>query len=1026
MHVGPLGTPVVSPDRMSRTALPLSILATALLGIGSTRPQPTAAEASTSPRHQGIPPFLSGSGNWADSVLSTLSLDERIAQLMMVAAYSNKDARHEAEIESMVRDRGIGGLIFFQGGPARQARLTNRYQSAARAPLLLGMDLEWGLGMRLDSTMKFPHQMALGAVQDDSLIEAMGSEIARQMRRLGVHVSFSPVVDVNNNPANPVINDRSFGEDRENVARKGIAYMRGLQKGGVIATAKHFPGHGDVDSDSHHTLPLIAHSRTRLDSLELYPFQRLVDEGLSAMMVGHLEVPALDSSKGLPSTLSKPIVSDLLARELGFQGLVFTDALNMKGVANADQPGEIELRALQAGNDVLLFPQDPLKAIERIRKAVDDKELDPMMIDHKCLKVLRAKQWAGLDRRRPVALEGLHADLNAPSAEALRRDLYAGAITVLADHRELLPLRDLAGARIASVVIGDTMANAFQQSLARYADVRMLRCDKSLKRDSLMALLRRLEAYDRVIVSIHGTSWRPQSDFGVPESAISTVREIAARKPTVLTLFANPYRLTRAYGANLLASVVVAYEENEVTEDLAGQVLFGAIGATGKLPVTANSFYQCGDGRTMAAIGRMPYSVPEQVGMRTSSLSAIDDVVNQGLQAQAYPGAQVLVAVDGEVVWNEAYGRTASSGGRAVRTDDVYDLASITKVASTTIALMKLVDEGKVDLDLPLGHYLTEIEGEHPAHARMSLRDILTHQAGLKPFMPFQNRLMKDGGFKPGMISDTASATHGLRVAEGLYIRNEYKDSLFQWVLDAPLEAKGTYVYSDMGYYLVQEMIERITGQSLDQFVAERFYRPLGAATLTYKPYERFSKDRIAPTEQDDLFRKRLVWGDVHDPGAAIKGGVAGHAGLFGSANDLAKVMQMLANGGTYGGTRYLSDAVVREFTKCQFCAPNGSGNRRGLGWDKPVRDGKGGPTCECVSYASFGHTGFTGTMAWADPEQHVVYIFLSNRVNPSAATNKLLELGIRTKVQEVVHAAVAERTGPPRLTPRTVKPSAR
>lgn len=1026
MHKGPPGTPVVSPDSMSRTALLLMISTAALLGISSTNPQPTAAARAPSPRQQGLPPFLNSTGNWADSVLSTLSLDERIAQLMMVAAYSNKDARHEAEIESLVRERGIGGLIFFQGGPARQARLTNRYQSAARTPLLLGMDLEWGLGMRLDSTMRFPHQMALGALQDDSLIEAMGAEIARQMSRLGVHVSFSPVVDVNNNPANPVINDRSFGEDRENVARKGIAYMRGLQHGGVIATAKHFPGHGDVDSDSHHTLPLIAHSRTRLDSLELYPFQRLVDEGLSAMMVGHLEVPALDSSKGLPSTLSKPIVSELLARDLGFQGLVFTDALNMKGVANADQPGEIELRALMAGNDVLLFPQDPLKAIERIRKAVDDKELDPMVIDHKCLKVLRAKQWAGLDRREPVALDGLHADLNTMHAEALRRSLYAGAITVLADHRELLPLRDLAGARIASVVIGDTMGNAFQRSLARYADVRMLRCDKALKRDSLMALLRQLEPYDRVIVSIHGTSWRPQTDFGVPETAISTVRDIAARKPTVLTLFANPYRLTRAYGANLLASVVVAYEENDVTEDLAAQVLFGAIGATGKLPVTANSFYQCGDGRSMASIGRMPYSVPEQVGLRTSSLSAINGIVNDGLRAGAYPGAQVLVAVDGEVVWNKAYGRTASGGGREVRTDDVYDLASITKVASTTVALMKLVDEGKVDLDLPLGHYLTEIEGEHPAHARMSLRDILTHQAGLKPFMPFQNKLMRDGKFKPGVASDTASATHSVRVAEGLYIRNEYTDSLFQWVLDAPLEAKGSYVYSDMGYYLIQEMIERITGQALDRFVMDRFYRPLGATTLTYKPYERFAKDRIAPTEQDDLFRKRLVWGDVHDPGAAIKGGVAGHAGLFGSANDLAKVMQMLANGGSYGGTRYLSDAVVREFTRCQFCAPNGSGNRRGLGWDKPVRDGKGGPTCECVSYASFGHTGFTGTMAWADPEQHVVYIFLSNRVNPSAATNKLLELGIRTKVQEALHAAVAERSSPPRLAPRTVKPAAR
>lgn len=986
--------------RMKSRFLPLCLLGAGLLTLGSAHhDHPVTA-----------PPFLTSGSDWADSVMQTLSLDERIAQLMMVAAYSNKDSKHEAETEKLIRDRNIGGLIFFQGGPQRQAKLTNRYQAAAKTPLLLGMDLEWGLGMRLDSTMRFPHQMTLGAMQDDSLITEMGREIARQMQRLGVHVSFSPVVDVNNNPANPVINDRSFGEDRENVARKGIAYMRGLQEGGVIATAKHFPGHGDVDSDSHHTLPLIAHSRTRLDSLELYPFHRLVDEGLSAMMVAHLEVPALDSTKGQPSTLSRPIVSDLLARELGFKGLVFTDALNMKGVANADAPGEIELRALQAGNDVLLFPQDPEKAITRIRKAVDDKEIDRAVIDHKCMKVLRAKEWAGLKQLVPVRIEGLHADLNTSKAEALRRHLFAAGITVLNDHKELLPFRDLDRTRIASVVIGDTLNNSLQQSLARYADVQPFRCDKALKRDSLMALLRKLEGFDRVVVSVHNTSWRASKDFGIPETAMDIVREIAARKPTVFALFANPYRLTRAYGAHHLASVVVAYEENETTQDLVAQALFGGIGADGRLPITASSFFAVGDGRTLQPLGRFAYDLPEGIGLSSTTLKGIDDIVRAGMDARAYPGAELLVAVDGEVVWNKAYGYQTYDRKRRVRTDDLYDLASITKVASTTLALMALVDEGKVSLDKPLGHYLTEIEGDHPAHARMSLRDILTHQAGLKPFMPFYLRLMKDGKFKPGVASDTASETHGVRVAEGLYIRNAYRDSLFQWVLDTPLEAKGNYVYSDMGYYLLQEMIERITQQPLDRFVQARFYDPIGATTLTYRPYEHFPKARIAPTEDDQVFRKRQIQGDVHDPGAALKGGVAGHAGLFGDANDLAKVMQMLANGGTYGGKRYLSPGVVQEFTKCQFCAPNGSGNRRGLGWDKPTRDGKGGPACDCVSYASFGHTGFTGTMAWVDPEKHVVYIFLSNRVYPSAATNKLAEMSIRTKVQEVVYDALAAR----------------
>ncbi|MEZ4806995.1 MAG: glycoside hydrolase family 3 N-terminal domain-containing protein [Flavobacteriales bacterium] len=995
-----------------------SILTFLLAAAVTSSSTPQIPGTWAAPEQVAVPPvFLSGASPWADSVLTSLSLEERIAQLMMVAAYSNKDAKHEAEVERMVRERNIGGIIFFQGGPQRQARLTNRFQAAARTPLLLGMDLEWGLAMRLDSTIRFPRQMTLGALQNDSLIEAMGMEIAREMKRLGVHVSFSPVVDVNNNAANPVINDRSFGEDRVLVARKGLAYMRGLQHGGVLATAKHFPGHGDTDVDSHKALPLIGHSRQRLDSVELYPFKRMVSEGLAAVMVAHLEVPALDSAKGLPSTLSAPIVSGILEKELGFQGLVFTDALNMKGVANAEKPGEIELRALLAGNDVMLFPQDPEKAIKRIVQAVDSGMISRGTIDRKCLKVLRAKEWAGLAKRTPVVLEGLSEDLNAMSAKALRRDLYARAITVLNDHHGVLPIKQLAGARIASLVIGDSLDNPFQRGLQRYAEVRTLRCDKALSREALQDLLLQLEAFDRVIVSVHGTTYRVNKEFGVPESAMDIVREIAAKKPTIFALFANPYSLARAYGSHHLASVIVGYEETPETQDLMAQVIFGGIGANGRLPVTASAFFAAGDGKVLRPSGRFTYGPPESLGMRSSDLAAIDGIVAKGIAAQAYPGCQVLVAVDGRVVLNKAYGHSTYEKQRAVRTDDLYDLASVTKVLSTTLALMRLVDDGLLDLEKPLGHYLPELHDRHPGHARMDLRDILTHQAGLRAFVPFYSHLMKNGDFRPGIVSDSATETHNVRVAQGLYIPQAYRDSLSTWVLDTPLGPKGAYVYSDMGYYLLQEVVERLAGMPLDRYVRSTFYAPMGAGTVTYRPWERFPLARIAPTEYDVTFRRRQIQGDVHDPGAAMKGGVAGHAGLFGDANDVAKLMQMLVNGGTYGGVRYLSESVVREFTKCQFCAPQvkSGENRRGLGWDKPVR-GKGGPTCECVSYASFGHTGFTGTMAWADPENSVVYVFLSNRVHPDATRNLLAEMGIRTKIQEVVQDAVAARIAPRRM----------
>lgn len=987
---------------MKRRSSFLAVLLGAALSFSSAQSRQSADTGTP-------PPFLDQSTPWADSVFSTLSLDDRIAQLMMVAAYSDKDAKHEQGIEDLVRERNIGGIIFFKGGPARQARLTNRFQAVARTPLLIGMDLEWGLAMRLDSTIRFPRQMTLGALKNDTLIEEMGLEIAREMKRLGVHVSFSPVLDVNNNPANPVINDRSFGEDRELVARKGIAYMRGLQKGGVIATAKHFPGHGDTDTDSHFGLPLIAHSRTRLDSLELYPFQRIVEEGIGAMMVGHLEVPALDSTKGQPSTLSKPIVNDLLERELGFRGLVFTDALNMKGVAKADKPGEIELRALLAGNDVMLFPQDPVKAIARIRQAVDSGEVDRAMIDHKCLKLLRAKEWAGLNQRQYVETKDLYADLNSTHGKMLRRNLYANAITALNDHHKAIPVGRLDTLKIASLVIGDTLGNPFQTGLQRYAPVKLFRCDKAVKRDSLEVLLRKLEGFDRVIVSVHNTTWRVNKDFGVPETSMDIVREIAARRPTIFALFANPYKLSQAYGSQLLASVLVAYEETEETQDLMAQAIFGAIELSGRLPITASSFYKKGDGRMLKPNGRFTYTLPEALGISGADLQGIDAVVNEGIKAQAFPGCEVFVAVDGEVIINKAYGHSTYAKERKVRADDIYDLASITKVAGTTIALMRLVDEGKLDLDRTIGHYLPELDDMSVTHARMGFRDILTHQAGLKAFVPFYTKLLKDGKLRTELVSDTANEVFNVRVTDKLYIPQAYKDSMFTWVVNTPVGKKGEYVYSDMGYYLLQEVVERLSGMPLDRFVSSVFYQPMGAATIGFKPWERFQTDRIAPTEYDLTFRMRQIRGDVHDPGAAMKGGVAGHAGLFSNANDLGMVMQMLANGGVYGGRRYLSEAVVKEFTKCQFCAPNGAGNRRGLGWDRPVK-GKGGPTCDCVSYASFGHTGFTGTMAWVDPDHHVVYVFLSNRVYPNATTNKLAEMGIRTRIQEVVHDAVSAR----------------
>jgi beta-N-acetylhexosaminidase len=994
---------------MRRSFLLLGIVAVALVSVGGGSPRPAKVPL--------VPAFLVGATPWADSTLASLSLEERIAQLMMVAAWSNKGRDHVREVEDLVRERNIGGLIFFQGGPARQAALTNRYQRLARTPLLVGMDLEWGLAMRLDSTLRFPKQMTLGALQDDSRIEAMGTEIARQMKRLGVQVSFSPVADVNNNPANPVINDRSFGEDRELVARKSIAYMKGLQNGGVIATAKHFPGHGDTDSDSHFGLPLIAQTRARLDSLELYPFERMVAEGLSAVMVGHLEVPALDTTKGMPSTLSHPIVSDLLEKELGFKGLIFTDALNMKGVANADKPGEIELRALLAGNDVLLFPQNPVKAIERIKMAVDSGLVPIEMIDHKCLKLLRAKEWAGLDHLKPAVVENIADELNTPASRWLRRSLYKDALTLLRNDGTL-PIRRVDPLRIASLVIGDSLHCAFQQHLGRYARIREFRADKVMNKDSANVLLNALKDFDLVIASVHGTTFKVEKEFGIPQITLDLLRRLGDQNKMAFVLFANPYRLTQAYGAQRWGAVVCAFEENDDTQDLAAQLLFGAIPVKGKLPVTASAYFSAGQGINMpiGSFAPLEYTLPEADGESTVDLQRIDAIAREGIAKEAYPGCQVLVARDGHVLWNKAYGKPTYTSRRNVRTDDVYDLASVTKVASTTLALMKLYDEKRLDLNKTLGSYLTDLEPNYPVHSHLVLRDILTHQAGLVPFVPYFNKMVSGGKLRAGVFADSADVGHSVRVAEGVYMNPVFKDSLWAAMMDAPVKPRGEYVYSDLDFHLLARVVEKVSGLPLNVYVEQNFYRPLGLSTIGYLPCQRIPLDRLMPTEDDRDFRMCMIQGDVHDQGAAMLGGVAGHAGLFSDASDLAVVMSMLVNGGAYNGRRYLSDSTVKRFTSCQWCSgavPIGKENRRGLGWDKPQPRGQAGPADESVSYLSFGHTGFTGTQVWADPLDKSVYIFLSNRIYPNANNKKLGELNIRTRIQQVVHEAVAKRLLP-------------
>lgn len=948
------------------------------------------------------PPFRNKGEAWVDSVMNSLTVEQRIGQLFMIAAYSNRGKEHVDELTNLIKNYNIGGLIFFQGGPVREAIQTNYYQSMARTPLMISIDGEWGLSMRLDSTMRFPKQMALGAIQDNKLVYDMGFEIARQCRRLGIHLNFAPVVDVNNNPLNPIINSRSFGENKFNVALKGAAYMKGMQDGLVLANAKHFPGHGDTDSDSHKTLPIIKHNAATIDSLDLYPFRELIRQGLGSMMVAHLYIPALDTTKNTASTLSKTVVTDLLKNQLDFKGLVFTDALNMKGVSAYFQPGKLDVKALLAGNDVLLFSEDVPKAIDGIVEAINNCEISIEEIDIRVRKIIEAKYWAGLNKPQTIDLNNLTPDLNAPSGQYLNRKLSEQSVTVLKNDKDLIPLKKLDTLKIASLAIGgDSTTNYFQQHLNYYAPVDLYQMAKDAPKGKIDTLLKQLEKYNLLIISIHGTSSYSYKNYGITEQESYILNTLPKKAKVILNILGIPYTLNRLVGAEEADALMISYEDLENPQIASAQIIFGAIGAQGKLPVTAAT-YKVNEGINTPGNIRLKYTFPEELGLSSADFSRIDTIVKNAINAGAFPGCQVLVAKSGKVIYSKPFGYHTYERNRPVQLSDIYDIASVTKIASSIMAVMNLYNNHRIDLDKKVYRYLPEIKNTNKKE--IVIREMLAHQSGLPPFIPFYLKTIRKDGFLDQRIYTTEpSDSFPYRVADNLYIRKGYPDTMWSQIKSCELKEPGKYIYSDLGYYITKKIVERLSKDPLNEYVNDKFYKPLGLATMGYNPVNRFPLNRIVPTEFDTKFRKRVVHGYVHDPGAAMMGGVAGHAGIFSNANDLAVLMQMLLNGGEYAGIKYLEKETIDEFTKQQF-----PGNRRGIGFDKPEPDThKNGPTAKSASLKTFGHQGFTGTCVWVDPENELIYVFLSNRVYPEAENNKLANMNVRTDIHQAIYDAI-------------------
>ena len=944
---------------------------------------------------------------WADSVFKTLTNDEQIAQLMVVrlSTIDNKTkvvTFFDEQVSNLVKQYNIGGVCLFQGSPVKQATVLNTLQAMAKTPILMCIDAEWGVGMRMtDSVLPLPKQMMLGAMKDAAIVYKYGQIVAEQCKRTGIQVNYAPVVDVNNNPNNPVINDRSFGEDKYKVAQFGIQYMKGMQDLGVMACAKHFPGHGDVAVDSHYDLPVINKTMAQLDSLELYPFQQIFKAGISSVMVAHLYIPAIDSTPNRATSLSPKNINGLMRNELGYQGLTFTDALEMQGVKKYFPDGEASVQSIIAGNDMLCLPGDVPQSIAKIKEAIEAKKISWADIEMHCKKVLMAKYQYGLASLQPINTDNLTADLNS-KVPAMSRLVAENAITLLAKKdNSFFPLaveKNNKPGAVAYVAVGSKNESAVTRRMAADYKAGIFYFDYNQNDSVVISLVKELSSYKKIIIGIHNLNRAPANNFGISTQAVSLVNQLQQKNNAVTLLFANAYAVKNFCDAK---NLVVCYEDDSIIQNTAIDLLQGKLPYKGALPVTVCDNFKYGFGISTAAY--FPLQNNGATGFNAAKLISIDSIANDAIEKKAIPGCVVLVAKDGKIAYQKAFGYFSNEDKKPVTVESVYDMASVTKICATTLAVMKLYEEGKLDLKKKLGNYLPSVKGSNKEN--LLIEKILLHQAGLVAYIPFYKETLDASGVPlKSLYTSAATDSFSIRVANNFYMRNDWRDTMYKKILQSPLGPADKYIYSDNDFIFLGKTVEAISGYTLDEYVRRIFYNPMSLSSIGFKPLLRMDTSRIVPTENEKQFRLQLLRGDVHDPGAAMFGGVAGHAGLFSDAYDLAAVMQMLLNGGTYNGKQYLQKETIDLFT-----AYHSNISRRGYGFDKPEKDNatRAEPyPALSASAQTFGHTGFTGTCVWADPASNLVFIFLSNRVN-EPAQDLFLKMNVRPKIYEVIYNAL-------------------
>lgn len=950
------------------------------------------------------PPFMEIQSQWADSILMKMTLEEKIGQLIMVTSSTWSNDIERQEMLDKIEKNRVGGVLFLKSTPTRVAIEANQYQKASKVPLFIAIDGENGLSFRLDSTIVYPNMIALGAITNDTLLYRMGREVGQQCRMLGINLNFAPVADVNSNPDNPVINYRSFGENPQRVSHKCLLYASGLQDENIMVSVKHFPGHGNTSTDSHHTLPVVDEEYEQLDTIDFLPFKTCIDHGINGIMTAHIRLPEIDQSKR-PATLDKKIMTGILRDSLHFKGLIFSDAMNMRGITTQFNEGSAAVEAFKAGVDVLEFVLHPDKVILSVKNAIQQGTLKEAQINEKCRKVLLAKKWAGLNHYQPVEISHLNEKLNQPQYQLTSQLLTEQSLTIIRNEQSLLPLQRLDTLRIASVSIGSKEITTFQKGLERYVSVDHFNLSSDAPLNELRTLLNVLKNYNLVIMGVHGTKMLPSKRYHITDMQLAAVDSICRKNKVILSFFTNPYALDFFNGLEKSQAIIIGYNESGTIQDLTSQLIFGAMGANATLPVSITENFKAGFGLNVEPSNRLKFTLPEEAGFDSFKLnSTIDSLVKLALTDKVFPGCQILVAKDGKVIFDKPYGYLTYDTLEKVTNQSLYDWASITKITGPLPLLMKLYQDSVIKLDVPFSNYWTEFKRSNKSN--ITLRDILTHQAQLKSGISFHNQLMNEERKNRGSVfSDSPTVKFPVRISSKLYTSEESKKKIFDGIRDSELLKEKKYTYSDLGFCLFPDLITKLTGVNYEQYLNDLFYKPLGANSVGYNPYNHYPLEQIAPTERDDLFRKEQLRGFVHDEDAALMGGVSGNAGLFGCSLDMAKIMQFYLQKGHYGDLNLLDEKTLDYFTKVQFPENN---NRRALGFDKPYLNNKSLSTGNAypapgVSQESFGHSGFTGTFTWVDPNNNLLFVFLTNRIYPTRENTKLIDTNFRPRLLQAI-----------------------